>query len=236
MKELIYGYTRVSTKKQSIERQVRNILGSYPNAIIIKEFYSGINITNRKELNKLIDTAKKENSKGNKVTIVFDEVSRMSRNEIEGFSLYQELFNIGVNLVFLKEQHINTEIYNNALNTNISLTGTNADIILKAVKEYLMELAKEQIKIAFRQSEKEVLYLHKRTSEGIKIAQLNGKQVGRIKGNKYVTKKEKICKEIIINKSNAFNGNNTDEELMKICNISRNTFYKYKNEIKHSYF
>ena len=235
MKEIIYGYTRVSTKKQSIERQIKNILDVYPNAIIVKEVYSGTNITNRKEFNKLIDLSKKESIKGNKITIVFDEVSRMSRNENEGFKLYQELFDLGINLVFLKEPHIGTKIYSNALNTDISLTGTNADIILKAVKEYLMELAKEQIKIAFQQSEKEVLYLHKRTSEGIRIAQLNGKKIGRIKGNKYITKKEIKCKEIILDKSNTFNGNNTDEELMRICNISRNTFYKYKSEIKNNY-
>ena len=33
--------------------------------------------------------------------------------------------------------------------------------------------------------EKEVLDLHQRTSEGIKTAKLNGKQIGRIKGQKY---------------------------------------------------
>ena len=30
-----YGYTRVSTKKQNIERQVRNIKKEYPNAVMI---------------------------------------------------------------------------------------------------------------------------------------------------------------------------------------------------------
>ena len=58
----------------------------------------------------------------------------------------------------------------------------------------MLSLAKEQIKIAFEQSEEEVLDLHQRTSEGIKTAKLNGKQIGRIKGNKYTTKKEIILK------------------------------------------
>ena len=46
---------------------------------------------------------------------------------------------------------------------------------------YLMALAKEQIKLAFEQSEKEVADLHQRTREGLLTARLNGKQVGRKK-------------------------------------------------------
>ena len=45
-----------------------------------------------------------------------------------------------------------------------------------------MALAKEQIKLAFEQSEKEVADLHQRTREGLLTARLNGKQVGRKKG------------------------------------------------------
>ena len=38
---MIYGYCRISTPKQSIDRQVRNILAIYPNAKIVKETYTG---------------------------------------------------------------------------------------------------------------------------------------------------------------------------------------------------
>ena len=31
---MIYGYCRISTPKQSIERQIRNIKNSYPDAIL----------------------------------------------------------------------------------------------------------------------------------------------------------------------------------------------------------
>ena len=68
-------------------------------------------------------------------TIVFDSVSRMSRQE-EGFKLYVQLFEAGINLVFLKEPHINTDTYKKAINVQIQMTGTNADIILQAIKEY----------------------------------------------------------------------------------------------------
>ena len=77
------------------------------------------------------------------------------------------------------------------------MTGTNVDFILKGVNEYLMALAKEQIKLAFEQSEKEVADLHQRTREGLVTAKLNGKQVGRKKGAGFETKKSKTAKEKI---------------------------------------
>lgn len=232
--DLIFGFCRVSTKRQHIERQVRNILEKYPNAYIVKEYYTGTKLEGRKEWNKLYNLVKKEVEKGKTVMIVFDSVSRMSRNADEGFKVYQELFELGVTLEFLKEPHINTDTYRKALTVDIKMTGTNADILLKAVKEYLMELAKEQIKIAFNQAEKEVQDLHVRTSEGIKTAKLNGKQIGRIKGKTYTSQKEKISKEIILKNSRDFNGTNTDEEVIKICGISRNSYYKYKRELKNN--
>ena len=232
--DLIYGFCRVSTKRQNIERQVRNILEKYPNAYIVKEYYTGTKLEGRKEWTKLYNLVKKEAEKGKTIMIVFDSVSRMSRNADEGFKVYQELFELGVTLEFLKEPHINTDTYRKALTVDIKMTGTNADILLKAVKEYLMELAKEQIKIAFNQAEKEVQDLHVRTSEGIKTAKLNGKQIGRIKGKTYTSQKEKISKEIILKNSRDFNGTNTDEEVIKICGISRNSYYKYKRELKNN--
>ena len=114
------------------------------------------------------------------------------------------------------------------------MTGTNADILLKAINEYLMTLAKEQIRIAFEQAEKEVLDLHQRTSEGMKTAKLNGKQIGRIKGNKYTSKKEIAAKEIILKNSKDFNGTNSDSEVIKIAGISRNSYYKYKAELRET--
>ena len=101
-----YGYTRISTSKQNIERQVRNILEIYPKAHIVKEVYTGTKTEGRKEWNKLYKLVRQEAAKGKEITIIFDSVSRMSRNAEEGFKLYEELFTIGINLVFLKEPPI----------------------------------------------------------------------------------------------------------------------------------
>lgn len=221
----IYGYCRISTKQQSIDRQIRNIKNEYNTAVIVTEAYSGTTI-NRPEWNKLYRKAKAGDS------IVFDSVSRMSRNADEGFALYEELYNRGIELIFLKEPHINTATYKKALQNNISMTGTNVDYILEGINKYLMALAKEQIRIAFEQSEKEVEDLHQRTREGIATARLNGKQIGQKKGTKLITKKSIEAKNKIQKYSKDFDGQLSDVDCMRMLGIARNTFYKYKREMK----
>lgn len=222
-----YGYARISTMKQNIERQIANIKKEYPNAIIVTEEYTGTKI-NRPAFDKLIKNIKPGD------TIVFDEVSRMSRNAEDGFKLYEQLYNMGVNLVFIKEPHINTATYKKALENNISMTGTNVDFILDGVNKFLMALAKEQIELAFKTAQSEVDFLHQRTSEGVQRAILNGKKVGGLttRGTKLTTKKSIEMKARIKELSKDFAGSNTDKEVMAILGIARNTFYKYKKELQ----
>lgn len=221
----IYGYCRISRRQQNIERQVRNILELYPTAILIKEAYTGTTI-NRKEWNKLFNLVHDGD------TIIFDSVSRMSRNAEEGFNTYEELFKRNVNLIFIKEPHINTDTFKQAISNSVPLTGTNLDFILDGINKYLLELAKEQIRLAFEQSEKEVLDLRKRTSEGLKTAKINGKRIGTQKGDKLVTKKSIKSKADIKKYSKDFCGSLSDSEVMKLIGLARNTYYKYKRELK----
>ena len=221
----IYGYCRISTKKQSMERQIVNIKAEYPNALIFQEAFTGTKIEGRAEFNKLLKVVKEND------VIVFDSVSRMSRNAEEGFELYQELYKKGVELIFLKENYINTSTYKQALNQNVALTGTNVDIILNAVNEYLMSVAKEQIKLAFNQAEKEVTDLQQRTKEGVARAKANGKQVGGVAGKRLTTKKSIEAKEQIVKYSKDFKGTLSDVDAIKIIGISRNSYYKYKKEL-----
>jgi len=220
-----YGYCRISTAKQSIERQIRNIKNSYPDALIIEEVFTRTSL-NRKEWQKLFGRAVAGD------TIIFDSVSRMSGNATDGLAAYEELYNRGVTLVFLKEPHINTDTYKKTLENNVQLTGGSVDYILEGVNKYLMALAKEQIRLAFEQSEKEVEDLHQRTREGIETARLNGKQIGRKPGTKLTTKKSVAAKEIIVKHSKDFSGTLTDIEVMKLTGLARNTYYKYKRDLK----
>ena len=135
-------------------------------------------------------------------------------------------------MVFLKEPHINTNTYKKALESNIQMTGTNVDFILEGINKYLLSLAKEQIRLAFEQAEKEVQDLHQRTKEGIETARLNGKQIGLPKGTKLTTRKSVEAKEKILKYSRDFNGTMNDEETMIQVGVSRNSFYKYKKELR----
>lgn len=221
----VYGYCRISTKQQNIDRQERNIIAEYPSAIIVKEVFTGTKLDGREKFDRLLKQVKQGD------TIIFDSVSRMSRNASEGFELYKELYNKGISLVFLKEKHINTDTYKKAFNTGIALTGTTVDHILEGINKYLFALAEEQIKIAFNQAEKEVLDLRQRTREGIETARLNGKQIGQEQGTKLVTKKSIQAKADIRKYSKDFDGTLSDIDVIKLTGISRNSYYKYKKEL-----
>ena len=230
----IYGYCRISTRKQNIDRQVRNIRAAFPDAIIVKEIYTGTKFQGRNEMNKLIKQVKEGD------TIVYDSVSRMSRDADEGFELYKELFDKGIILIFLKEPHINTDTYKSAIDSQfmsvkISTSDEDTDAliegILSAVNTYILKLAEKQIRLAFEQAEKEVQVLRQRTREGIETARLNGKDIGLKSGTKLITKKSIEAKTLIKKYSKDFDGTLNDVECIKMVGIARGTYYKYKKEI-----
>jgi len=78
--------------------------------------------------------------------------------------------------------------------------------------------------------------LHQRTREGIETARLAGKQIGQKTGAKLVTKKSIEAKNLIRKYSNDFEGSLSDVDTMKLLGIARNTYYKYKREMKEELF
>ena len=229
---ITYGYCRVSTEHQSLTRQIKNILDTFPDAIIIKEYYTGTT-SSRPEWSNLISKIQKGD------TIVFDSVSRMSRNATEGFHDYESLYKLGVNLVFLKEPHIDSSVFKTSVNKMIYISVSTGN---KAVDNYfkgnielintlIFELAEQQIEIAFAQSQKEVDDLHDRIQEGMRLAKSQGKQIGNQKGIKITTKKSVECKEIIKKYSQDFDGTLPDIQVIKLCECARNSYYKYKKEL-----
>lgn len=228
----VYGYGRISTPKQNIERQIRNILKEYPEATIISEAYTGTKL-DRPEWNKLMKRIKTGD------TIVFDEVSRMSRDAAEGFALYQELYAAGIKLVFLKEPYVNTDSYTDAMNGTVNMNINSGDSatddlissIMAALNQFMLRKVEKDIQKAFELAQKEVDYLHERTREGIETARLNGKQIGLQKGTKLVTRKSIEAKKLIQKHNKAFGGTLTNEETWKLIGITKTSFYKYKSEL-----
>lgn len=222
---MIYGYARVSTANQKLERQTENIRRDYPDVTLMTEKFTGTT-TDRPEWVRLMKKVRAGD------TIVFDSVSRMSRNKTEGVEDYFDLYNKGVELVFLKEPHINTSVYRNALKTAVPLTGTSVDCILNGINEYLQILAKQQIEIAFDQAQKEVDDLHNRVAEGMRVSNAGRKISESRTGKKYPRAKTKEIEDAILTLSKDFNGTLNDKQVAKLAGTSIATYYRVKKELK----
>lgn len=223
----VYGYARISRPQQSIERQIRSIKKEYEDAIIVEEPYSGRGVS-CPEWNKLY----KKVSEGD--TIIFDSIARMSRSADDGVKTYFSLFRRYVNLVFLKEGYINTSTYMESLYGRAWLRSTDKDKAFSGLNRFFRKLAERQIRIAYEQAEKETSDLQRRTKEGIEHARQNGKQIGQKRGSKLRVKKKEPAKELIRKYSRSFDGTLSDADCMKLAGTSRNTYYKYKKELRES--
>ena len=152
----------------------------------------------------------------------------------------QMLYERGVNLIFLNEPLINTSVFdstkNNLLNIDIATGNAAVDDFFKGnialINNFMMALAEEQIKAAFDQAKKEVTDLHSRISQGIREAKKNGTHIGLPKGSTLITKKSLNCKAIIKKHAKDFGGSLEDPDVIKLCGCSRNSYYKYKHELK----
>lgn len=234
----IYGYIRVSTKNQKLERQETTLKEIEKNIIIFKEKYTGTE-AERPEWCRLLKRVKEGD------TIIFDSVSRMMRNADEGIKQYFELYNKGVRLVFVNEGFVNTDVYKESVNKSIEMTGNEiADCYIEATNKVLKIIAEKQIRLAFEQAQKENddrrrsikkgMAETKKRNEEIRAGVIKGKelQIGQRKGAKLHVKKADIAKGIIKRHSADFGGTLNDIECIKLTGLSRNTYYKYKKELK----
>jgi DNA invertase Pin-like site-specific DNA recombinase len=235
MEKYVVGYARVSTPTQKLDRQIKNLKEAYPNAVIVSEVYTG-KTDNRPKWNKLLRQCRA----GNVEKLVFDEVSRFSRNAEEAIKEYKELYNLGIEMEFLKEPHINSSIYRQSSKKKIAIDTSRMDeetanlinTVVGGLNEYLMSVAEKQIFLAFDHAQKERELLSKRTSEGLKQAKLMGSKVGRQPGQKIETKKAKKAKRYIRANYKPFGGCLTATECMRAAQITKTTFYRYLAEIK----
>lgn len=141
--------------------------------------------------------------------------------------------------MFLNEPHCDTDCYRQAAAANIPPTGNEiADIYIEATNRVLMLLAKRQIAIAFEQAEKERHDICKRVKDGMRTAKATAaeqgieKRYGLAPGTKLTTKKSIAAKQVIMQHSKDFNGTLSDPDVIKLTGISRNSYYKYKAELR----
>lgn len=229
-----YGYARVSTMKQNLKRQRDAILKEFPDAIVYSDEFTGKEM-NRPEWNKVYKALKPGD------VVVFDEVSRMSRDAAEGFRVYQELFEKGVQLIFLKERYIDTAVYSAGLKRADDIN-TGKSYLDEGLKVILMGIAEEQIRIAFEQSQNELDFRAERQKGGILARKkMNQKiknefpddymnrpeyaQLGRDTGDKLTIKRAELIKALIRKYSKDFEGTLNDKELLGVLN-SKTVKYK----------
>lgn len=152
-------------------------------------------------------------------------IDRTSYNPIT-YTLVKQLLNSLAQSKDKKVQQLREQEF------KIALMGTDEDEIIKGINNYFRKIAEKQIRIAFEQAEKELDDLHQRTREGIETARLAGKQIGQLPGRKLNVKKAATAKEIIKLHSREYGGSLRDSEVQKLADISRNTLYKYKKELR----
>lgn len=227
----VYAYCRVSTPKQKIERQIKNIKKEFPE-INPKDYYleewTGTT-TDRPQWKRLERKLKSGD------TVIFDSVSRMSRQAAEGFDLYKRLYEKGVDLQFLKEPFINTSCYKDAMVVSVpNVEDYCLKPLIEGLKQTILLLQEKQFKAAFEQAEKEIKDLRQRTKEGFteESRRKMSEHSKANKGRKLVTKKSLDVKPKIKQLSKDFDGVFLDKDVIKFLRISVNTYYKYKKELK----
>ena len=233
--KMIVGYARVSTPKQKLRRQIENLKAVYPDIVVVSEVFTG-STDNRPKWKKLM----RQCQAGTVSKLVFDEVSRFSRNAEEAITEYKELYKLGVELEFLKEPHINSKIYRDASERKIEIATEGMDdetaqlinTVIGGLNDYLLSVAEKQIYLAFEHAQKEREFLSQRTSEGLKQAKLMGSKVGRQPGQKLVTKKAKRAKRIIRKHYQLFGGELTATQCYTLAQVTKSTFYRYLNEMR----
>lgn len=178
------------------------------------------------------------------------QIADVDLNDVVVFELIERLDDLkmlyerGINLVFLNEPLINTSVFDatksKLLNVSIDTGNQAVDAFFKGniqlINDFILALAEEQIKAAFDQAEKEVTDLHSRISQGMREAKKNDVKIGLSKGTSLTTKKSIECKAIIQKHSKDFGGSLEDPDVIKLCGCSRNSYYKYKKDLKAEIF
>lgn len=148
---MIYGYARVSSTDQNLQRQLEQLKKENCNKIF-KEKVSGKNIQDREQLKKLLNTV----TTGD--TVVISSLDRLSRNYNDIKHLYNEIVKVKqCKLVVLDMPILN--------NSNDTLLNNFMNELILNVLAFVSENERQKIR--------------ERQKQGIEIARANGKYKGR---------------------------------------------------------
>lgn len=212
------SYMRISTKeerqKQKFNRQEK-ALAQYAKdngvvfAVEYKEDESGKSFGNRKEWKKLESLAREGD------TIVFKDISRFTREALNGYDKYMELMKKGVELVFIDNPMVSTSYIKELLHV-----AEQQDLVAQVSLESTVKLL---LIVELNRVERERLILSKRTKDELSSSEKKpGRAIGKLdKMNEEL--KGDILKYL---SQNVGEKTITIAELLKKHNITRNTFVK----------
>ena len=207
---MIYGYARVSSREQNLDRQITALLDAgVEERNIFKEKKSGKNFQDREEYQKLLNILNVGD------TVILTELDRLGRNMQEIEKEYQRLVvGRGCHLKFIKEDFLSTT----SSGDNPLFKDVVQPILLK-----LMGYMAQQEREKTLQRQRDAYNNMQRDEKGRLIAK-NGKVIGRqAKYNSLKEDEKKLIKDWI-------NGKISCLRVSKILTISRPTLYKIKRE------
>ena len=207
---MIYGYARVSSREQNLDRQITALLDAgVEERNIFKEKKSGKNFQDREEYQKLLNILNVGD------TVILTELDRLGRNMQEIEKEYQRLVvGRGCHLKFIKEDFLSTT----SSGDNSLFKDVVQPILLK-----LMGYMAQQEREKTLQRQRDAYNNMQRDEKGRLIAK-NGKVIGRqAKYNSLKEDEKKLIKDWI-------NGKISCLRVSKILTISRPTLYKIKRE------
>lgn len=141
-----------------------------------------------------------------------DELVDMESDVNQIVKEYMSILGKGVELVFDKSTQCNSLFIKTLIENNDGFE----QVLRKCVINYM-----NQRDIEVKYSKKHMI-----------TAKANGNKVGIKKGTKLITKKSVEMKEKIKKLSKDFDGDKADEELIKELGIARNSYYRYKKDLK----
>lgn len=206
---MLYGYARVSSKDQNLDRQIALLIeNGVEERNIFREKKSGKNF-NREEYKKLLEVLNVGD------TIILTELDRLGRNMQEIEKEYQRLVvGRGCNLKFLKEDFLSTT----SSEDNPLFKDVVQPILLKLMG-YMAQ--REREKTLQRQRD---AYNNMQKDEKGRLITKAGKVIGRqAKFESLKEDEKKLIKDWI-------NGKISCLRVSKILTISRPTLYKIKKE------
>lgn len=206
-----------STRKEWNDKRIARVKCLYPDATVISSKSVCENGSD-----SYIPYLLKNTSRGTQ--IIFDEFSNLGVDDENRIKNYRKFVESGIHITFINEPILSSS---NLLKTYClfteaeTLSDVDVDTFMNLVRKSVSEYLKA----------KEMESLGRKAMQGITIEN-GGNPVGRPAGTTLETKKAEESKQKILRLSADFDGYMHDQELIKYLGISRNSFYKYKADLK----